>query len=124
MNKKVNSDARIIIKSLCIAFLLVVFNFIVVFLYNPLSFLVNLTIRKCSFLKISTPVLPSDVLKVVALSLMYNQIIVLLLWVVIMFLLGKKIKNKNSFVFSKKEVLMQTIVTILLQITLFVYLWF
>ncbi len=55
---------------------------------------------------------------------MYNQIIVLLLWVVIMFLLGKKIKNKNSFVFSKKEVLMQTIATILLQITLFVYLWF
>ncbi|MCR4858758.1 MAG: hypothetical protein K5890_11275 [Bacteroidales bacterium] len=124
MNKKVNSDARIIIKSLCIAFLLVVFNFIVVFLYNPLSFLVNLTIRKCSFLKISTPVLLSDVLKVVALSLMYNQIIVLLLWVVIMFLLGKKIKNKNSFVLSKKEVLMQTIATILLQITLFVYLWF
>ena len=124
MNNKVNSAARIIIKSLCIAFLLVVFNFIVVFLYNPLSFLVNLTIRKCSFLKISTPVLPSDVLKVVALSLMYNQIIVLLLWVVIVFLLKKKINSKNPFVFSKKEVLLQTITTMLTQIVLFVYLWF
>lgn len=124
MKNKVNSIVGIIIKTLSIAFLLIVFNFIVVLLYNPLSFFVNLTVKKCSFLKISTPVLPSDVLKVVALSLMYNQIIVLLLWVVIVFLLKKKTKNKNSFVFSKKEVLMQTSTTILLQIALFVYLWF
>ena len=125
MNNNVNNTYGFIIKSFGIAFILIVFNFITAFLNNPLlSFFVNLTVKNCSFLKISTPVLPSDILKVIALSLMYNQLIVLLLWVVIVFLLKKKINSKNSFVFSKKELLMQTITIILLQVVLFVYLWF
>ena len=123
-----NNKFKLIIKSILwnfgIIIILLLFNIITIKINSPLlSLVVVFTAKKFPFLGIEIPVLPSDVLKVFALNLFFNQIIILLLWILFIFILKKTIGRKDILLFSKKTFLISTIAPVIIQILFLAHVW-
>lgn len=111
-----------------IVLLLLILNFVTIRCNNPLLvYMVNMTVEKCPFLELGRPIIPSDALKVIALALVYNQILIVISLTIISLLLKVFIKSHYKwvlFLFSKKTILVTTIMVIVVQILLSLYIWF
>lgn len=111
-----------------IVLLLLILNFVTIRCNNPLLvYMVNMTVEKCPFLDLGRPIIPSDALKVIALALVYNQILIVISLTIISLLLKVFIKSHYKwvlFLFSKKTILVTTIMVIVVQILLSLYIWF
>lgn len=123
-----NNNFKLIIKSILwnfgIIIILLLFNIITIKINSPLlSLVVVFTAKKFPFLGIEIPVLPSDVLKVFALNFFFNQIIILLLWILFIFILKKTIGRKEILLFSKKTFLISTIAPVIIQILFLAHVW-
>ena len=88
-----------IIKYIVIALILLIFNFVTIRCNNPLLvYMVNMTVEKCPFLGLESPTLPSNALKVIALALVFNQILIIASLTFLLSLLKVIVKNHNKCV--------------------------
>lgn len=117
-----------IIKYIVIALILLIFNFVTIRCNNPLLvYMVNMTVEKCPFLGLESPTLPSNALKIIALALVFNQILIIALLTILLSLLKVIVKNHNKCalcLLSRKTILITTIMTIVVQVLLSLYIWF